>query len=445
MSVTVRFAPSPTGFLHVGNARTALFNWLFARRHGGRFLLRLDDTDCERSRPDYAEAIPEDLGWLGLCHDLFARQSERMARYAAAADALRTAGRLYPCYETAEELEAKRRRQRARGRPPVYDRAALRLGPEERAAYERQGRRPHWRFLLDREAVAWTDLVHGPVRVDAGSLSDPVLLREDERPLYTLSSVVDDLDFAISHVIRGADHLANTAVQIQLFHALGGQPPAFAHHALLVGPRGEELSKRLGGFSLRELRARGIEPLALTSLLARLGSADPVVVRTSLEALAAEFDLSRLGRAPARFDPAELDALNARLLSELPYEAVRDRLEALGIAGGPDFWAAVRANLRRLDEAAEWWRIVAGPLAPVIEEAEFARAAAALLPEGEWSAETWSEWTARLKAATGRKGRDLFRPLRLALTGREHGPEMKNLLPLIGPERARARLSGETA
>lgn len=445
MSVTVRFAPSPTGFLHVGNARTALFNWLFARRHGGRFLLRLDDTDCERSRPDYAEAIPEDLGWLGLCHDLFARQSERMERYAAAADALRAAGRLYPCYETAEELEAKRRRQRARGRPPVYDRAALRLGPEERAAYERQGRRPHWRFLLDREAVAWTDLVHGPVRVDAGSLSDPVLLREDERPLYTLSSVVDDLDFAISHVIRGADHLANTAVQIQLFHALGGQPPAFAHHALLVGPRGEELSKRLGGFSLRELRARGIEPLALTSLLARLGSADPVVVRTSLEALAAEFDLSRLGRAPARFDPAELDALNARLLSELPYEAVRDRLEALGIAGGPDFWAAVRANLRRLDEAAEWWRIVAGPLAPVIEEAEFARAAAALLPEGEWSAETWSEWTARLKAATGRKGRDLFRPLRLALTGREHGPEMKNLLPLIGPERARARLSGETA
>jgi glutamyl-tRNA synthetase len=445
MSVTVRFAPSPTGFLHVGNARTALLNWLFARREGGRFLLRLDDTDIERSRPEFAAAILDDLDWLGLSHDLIVRQSERMALYAEAAASLRASGRLYPCYETAEELEAKRRRQRARGLPPVYDRAALRLGPEDRAAYERQGRRPHWRFLLEHEAVAWADLIHGPVRIDAGSLSDPVLLREDERPLYTLSSVVDDRDFAISHVIRGADHLANTAVQIQLFRALGGVPPVFAHHSLLVGPRGEELSKRLGSFALRDLRADGTEPLALASLLARLGSADPVVVRTSLDALAVEFGLARFGRAPARFDPAELQVLNARLLAELPYAAVRARLEALGAEGGPDFWAAVQSNLRRIEDAAEWWRVIEGPIVPVIEEAGFAREAAALLPQGEWGTETWAEWTGRLKAASGRKGRDLFRPLRLALTGREHGPEMKNLLPLIGPERARARLLGEAA
>lgn len=442
----VRFAPSPTGRLHVGNVRLALVNWLFARRHGGSFLLRLDDTDLERSREEYADGIVEDLRWLGLEWDRFARESDRMDRYADAVARLKAAGRLYPCYETAEELSLRRKSLVSRGLPPVYDRAALRLGEAGRARLEAEGRRPHWRFRLEHEEVAWDDLVRGPQRFHGKDLGDPVLVREDGRPLYTLTSVVDDADLAITHVIRGEDHVANTAVQVQLWQALGAPVPAFAHLPLLVDASGQGLSKRLGSLSVASLREEGIEPMALASLLAKLGTSDPVEPRRSLDALAAEFDLSKVSRATAKFDPADLDRLNARLIHAMPFEDAAPRLGDLGV-GQADaaFWEAVRPNLSRLADALDWWQVARAPIRPAIEDAGFAAEAARLLPPEPWSEETWGAWTGAVKAATGRKGKALFLPLRLALTGRGHGPELRNLLPLIGRARAAARLAGETA
>lgn len=446
MTVTVRFAPSPTGLLHVGNARVALINWLFAKRHGGYFLLRIDDTDTERSRDEYVDAIREDLRWLGLQWDRRVHQSQRLARYAEAADRLRADGRLYACYETPDELEFKRKRQLGRGQPPVYDRAALRLSDAERRKLEAEGRRPHWRFRLEHEDVRWEDAVRGSCHYHGSHLSDPVLIRADGTPLYTLPSVVDDIDLRVSHVIRGEDHVTNTAAQLQLFQALGAESPVFAHLPLLTDAAGQGLSKRLGSLSLRDLRAQGIEALAIDSLLAKLGTSDPIEVRLSLDELIDEFDLDKLGRATPRFDPAELDHLNARLLHALPFEEAAPRLAALGIEGAaPAFWEAVRGNLARLDEAAEWWRVCATPLAPVIEDADFLAQASALLPPEPWNDTTWARWTVAVKDATGRKGKALFHPLRLALTAREHGPELKLLLPLIGRERAAARLTGATA
>ncbi len=442
-NVRVRFAPSPTGFLHVGNIKAALVNWLFARKAGGAFLLRLDDTDTDRGRPEFAAAIEEDLAWLGLRWDEFARQSDRLDQYMAAAERLKASGRLYPCYETAEELDLRRKLQRARGLPPVYDRAALKLSDADRARLEAEGRRPHWRFRLSDRAVTWPDLIHGPVTLDLRSLSDPVLIRADGRVLYTLSSIVDDIDFRMTHVIRAEDHLTNTAPQIDIFEALGAKPPAFAHFSLLVDASGEGFSKREGSLSVGQLRAQGIEPLAILSLLARLGTADPVEPRADCDSLIAGFDLARLGRAPAHFNRADLDTLNARVLHLLPFGAVRDRL---GIeAAGEAFWLAVRGNLSALAEAKDWWAVVQGPLAPVVEDAGYLAEAAREFPEGEPDVGTWDAWIARLKAATGRKGKALFHPLRLALTAREHGPEMRYLLPLIGRTRALARLAGQTA
>jgi glutamyl-tRNA synthetase len=442
----VRFAPSPTGRLHVGNVRLALVNWLFARRHGGSFLLRLDDTDLERSREEYADGIIEDLRWLGLEWNRFARESDRMDRYEDAAARLKAAGRLYPCYETAEELSLRRKSLVSRGLPPVYDRAALRLGEAERRRLEAEGRRPHWRFLLDHAETAWDDLVRGPQRFHGKDLGDPVLVREDGRPLYTLTSVVDDADFAVTHVIRGEDHVANTAVQIQLWQALGAPVPRFAHVPLLVDASGQGLSKRLGSLSVASLREEGIEPMALVSLLAKLGTSDPVEPRRSLDELAGEFDLSKVSRATAKFDPADLERLNARLIHAMPFEDAAPRLESLGIArADAAFWEAVRPNLSRLADALDWWRVAREPIRPTIEDAGFAAEAARLLPPEPWSGETWGAWTGAVKEATGRKGKALFLPLRLALTGREHGPELRNLLPLIGRARAAARLAGETA
>ena len=443
--VRVRFAPSPTGFLHVGNARTALFNWLFARHHGGEFMLRLDDTDIERSRDEYADAIKEDLKWLGLAWDVEARQSERYPAYEKAVRTLSEKGRLYPCYETAAELDLKRRKQKASGLPPVYDRAALNLTPEEMEQYERQGRRPHWRFRLEHRRVEWEDMVRGHQSIDCASLSDPVMIREGGGYLYTLPSVVDDIDFAISHVIRGEDHVANTAVQIQLFEALGASPPAFGHHNLLVGADGEALSKRKGDLALRDLRQQGLEAMAVNSLISTIGTSSPVRPFLSLADIAGEFDLAGLSRAPARFDPAELRHLNARLLHETPFEMVRERLEEMHVGGGEKFWLAVRGNLETLAEARDWWQIVAFSIEPEIEDEAFCRQAADLLPGPELDENSWREWTRTLKKESGRKGRALFHPLRLALTGRENGPELGKLLPLIGHERARARLLGEVA
>jgi len=450
VTTKVRFAPSPTGLLQVGNARIALVNWLFARRHGGVFLLRIDDTDEARSRETYVAAIEADLRWLGLAWDESERQSARMDRYDVAAEALRAAGRLYPCYETAEELEAKRRLQAASGKPPVYDRAALRLSEAERRRLEdEEGRRPHWRFKLEAGTVAWDDLVRGDQAFQAGSLSDPVLIRADGRPLYTLTSVVDDIELGVTHVIRGEDHVANTAAQVQLFQALDGAVPGFAHLPLLTDTEGRKLSKREADLSLQALReGDGIEPMALNSYLAKLGTPDPIEVRPDLESLVAEFNIARFSRATPKFDKAELQRLNARLLHELPFAAVRDRLAALGFdAVDEGFWLAVRGNIERLADVGDWHAVCTQPVEPVVadDDVGFLATAAELLPPEPWDGETWNAWTDSLKRETGRKGARLFKPLRKALTGRDHGPELKDLLPWIGRTRAAARLRGERA
>lgn len=442
---TLRFAPSPTGLLHIGNARTALINALLARRDGGTFVLRLDDTDRERSREEYAQAILADLAWLGIVPDVTVRQSERLALYDAAAERLKAKGLLYPCFETPDELERKRRLQLARGLPPIYDRAALALSGAERARYESEGRVPHWRFELDHRTVRWDDRVRGVAAVDCASLSDPVLVRADGSYLYTLPSVVDDADLGVTCVVRGEDHVTNTAVQIQLFEALGHAAPAFGHHNLLTTASGEGLSKRLGHLSLAGLREAGLEPHAVAALAVLVGSAEAVRPVASLAELAGLVDLGRLSRAPARFDEAELAALNARLVHETPYEAVAERLAAMGVGGGSAFWEAVRGNLATVGQARDWWTVVEGPVTPVIEDARLCAKAAEALPPEPWDAGTWKAWTEAVKAATGTRGRALFMPLRKALTGRDHGPELAALLPLIGREKAAARLAGENA
>jgi glutamyl-tRNA synthetase len=441
----LRFAPSPTGRIHIGNARTALLNALVARREGGTFILRFDDTDRARSRPEFESAISEDVAWLGIAPDLTVRQSERLALYEAAAETLRSAGRLYPCYETEEELDRRRKLQAARGLPPVYDRAALKLTADDRARLEAEGRRPHWRFLLDHRVVSWHDLVRGDSHIDCASLSDPVLVRADGSFLYTLPSVVDDLDLRVTQIVRGEDHVTNTAVQIQIAEALGGPVPAFGHHNLLTTAEGEGLSKRLGHLGVGALREEGYEPLAVAALAVLVGSAHAIQPVRDLDELAGMVDLARLSRAPARFDEAELAGLNARLLHLAEFATVAPRLAAMGVGGGEAFWLAVRANLVRLADAREWWHIIEGPVRPVVEEPVFTQTARDLLPPEPWDSGTWSAWTDAVKAATGRKGKLLFMPLRLALTGLEHGPELRTLLPLIGRVRASARLAGENA
>jgi len=442
MTVRVRFAPSPTGKLHVGNVRAALWNWLFARKEGGQFILRIDDTDLERSTKEYEEEIKTDLAWLGLDYDETTNQSARFSQYDAARDKLIAAGLLYPCYETGEELDRKRKLQRARGLPPVYDRAALKLSKDEKAKLEAEGRKPHWRFKLSQTPVSWTDLIRGETTVDTASVSDPVLIREDGMYLYTLPSCVDDVDLEITHVMRGEDHVTNTGVQIEIFKALGGTAPQFAHHSLLVGADGQGLSKRLGSLSIEVMREDGLEPGAITSLLAKLGTADPVVPVLSLAELAQGFDFDRVGRAPARFDSAELEALNAKLLHETPYGDVADRLSALGVS--ETVWNVARGNVTRLADAGLWRDVIEGEIDPVIEDAALLEKAAELLPE-QIDENSWSVLTEALKEQTGAKGKKLFMPLRLALTGQARGPEMAALLPLIGAEKARARLTGKRA
>lgn len=436
----LRFAPSPTGLLHVGNARVALANWLLARARGGRVLLRLDDTDTERSKAEYAEALAEDLRWLGLDWDESFRQSDRGALYAAAAERLKAGGRLYPCLENEEELRAKRERQLRAGKPPVYDRAALSLTADQLARARANGKEPYWRFKLSHRSVAWRDGVLGERQVKLPSLSDPVLIRADGTPLYTFTSVVDDLESAVTHVVRGEDHVTNTGVQLDLWEALGGDPRAlgFAHLPLLTDADGGPLSKRLGSLSLRQLRRDGIEPAALAGYLAALGtSRDPVPGMPADQV--AGFDLGAVSRSPARFDPRQLLALNRRWLHDAPFAAVRDRLPE---GAEEPFWLAIRGNLDLLTEARGWWQVVAGTVVPPPQEAErdYLRAALEALPPEPWDEGSWGAWTAALREATGRKGRALFLPLRLALTGEEHGPEMKPLLPLIGRERAVQRL-----
>lgn len=438
MAVTVRFAPSPTGRLHVGNVRAALWNWLFAKRQGGRFILRIDDTDQERSTQEYEDAIKTDLAWLGMSFDETFNQSARGSKYDEARDQLIAAGLLYPCYETAEELDRKRKLQRARGRPPVYDRAGLGLSDDEKAALEAEGRRPHWRFKLSGESVSWTDLIRGETSVNTASVSDPVLIRADGMYLYTLPSCVDDIEFGISHVVRGEDHVTNTGVQIEIFQALGGKIPIFAHHSLLVGADGEGLSKRLGTLSISAMRDDGIEAASITSLLAKLGTADPVNAVRDINGLAEEFDFDRVGRAPARFDPHDLEVLNGKIFKETEFDEVSARLPN---ADAP-VWNAVRGNIARLSDVEKWVSIIRGDIDPVIENKDLSDAAAEIVPD-QINDAAWTELTSALKERTGLKGKQLFMPLRLALTGEKSGPEMAALLELIGADKARARLRGE--
>jgi glutamyl-tRNA synthetase len=435
--ITTRFAPSPTGRLHAGNIRTALVNWLLARSAGGRFLLRLDDTDLARSTAESAQSIRDDLAWLGLTPDAEVKQSDRFGLYEAALACLADQGRAYPCYETPEELELKRRVALSRGLPPIYDRAALALTEADKARLEAEGRRPHWRFRIDESAdVDWNDGVRGPCHFPADSLGDPVVRRADGSWLYMLPSVVDDIDMGITDIVRGEDHVTNSAVQLQMFAALGATPPCLAHLALLTGADAA-LSKRLGSEGVDSWRERGIEPVAVAALLARIGTSQPVEPVTRLEELLPGFSLSHFGRAPARFDPADLASLSARCLHHMTYSDVASRLPA-GI--GAAEWLAVRGNLARIEEAALWQQVIAGPITPVVEEPDYIATAAATLASLPWGDDIWHRLTEALKTATGRKGKPLFLPLRLALTGQPHGPEMAALLPLIGRDEALRRL-----
>ena len=444
MSVKVRFAPSPTGKLHVGNVRTALVNWMFAKGQGGSFVLRIDDTDLARSTAAFEQGIEIDLAWLGLHWDERHNQSKRFDRYEAAAERLKASGRLYACYETAEELDRRRKVQLSRGLPPVYDRAALNLTDAEKAAFEAEGRRPHWRFRLDGKRVAWEDLARGHAEVDTASMSDPVLIREDGLFLYTLPSVVDDIEMDITHVIRGEDHTTNTGAQIEIFEALGGPVPQFAHMPLLVGADGQALSKRLGSLSISDMREQGYEPIAITSHLGRIGTSDPLEVGASVEALGASFAFSKMGRSPARYDTADLDRLNAQALHAMDYEAAKGRLEGLGSDMGEAVWNALRPNLQKFADVIDLERMIRGPVTPVIEDPAFAAAALEVLP-AEIGDDAWSVWTHAVKEKTGAKGKALFMPLRHILTGQPHGPDMATLVPMIGRERIVKRLKGETA
>ncbi len=431
---TTRFAPSPTGYLHIGNLRTALFNYLIARKAGGTFILRIDDTDPERSRPEYVDAIREDLTWLGLTWDREETQSARLDRYEAAADKLRDASRLYEAFETPVELDLKRKKQLNMGKPPVYDRSALKLSEDERAALKTE-RSGHWRFLLDHERITWTDGILGDLSIDAASVSDPVLIRGDGQMLYTLASVVDDVEMGVTHVVRGSDHVTNTATQIQIIAALGGQAPDFAHHSLLTGPQGEGLSKRLGTLSLRDLRAEGVEPMAVVSLMARLGSSDPVELHGSMDEVIEGFDPGRFGAAPTKFDRDDLGPLTAKYLHGLPVDDVAMDLTEAGVPQdqATQFWDTIRENVETRRDIASWWALIRDGATPVIEDEDrdFVAEAMTLLPEAPWDATSWSTWTGAVKEATGRKGRGLFMPLRKALTGQSQGPDMGRLMPFL--------------
>lgn len=434
----VRFAPSPTGRIHIGNARTAILNWLHAKKTGGTFVLRYDDTDRQRSTAEYADGIAADLDWLGIVPDRIEFQSKRYARYDAVVEQLKASGRLYPAYESSQELERRRKRQLARGIREPYDRSALKLTNSDRAKLESEGSKPHWRFKLDHRIVEWNDLIRGPQHIDLATQSDPVLVREDGTYLYTLPSVVDDIDFAITHVIRGEDHVVNAAVQIEITEALGAVAPVYAHHSLLTGVDGKGLSKRLGSLSISAMREGGLEAMAVVSLAALLGASGNIHPCTDYSELVESFDLAHLSRAPARFDEAELRHLNAKLLHVMPWENVRARLGF----GSEAFWKAVRGNVETLAESRIWHDVVTNRIRPELdaEARAFVSGTVAHLPPEPWDATTWKTWTDAIKAATGRKGKDLFMPLRLALTGRDHGPELAQLLPLIGREKVVDRL-----
>lgn len=447
--IKVRFAPSPTGMLHVGNVRTAIIVWLFARKEKGHFLFRIDDTDLERSKKEYEDEIVEALGWLGLNWDSRDWQSKRVDRYEEVIQKLKNSGRLYACYETAEELDLQRKSLLGRKLPPLYNRTGLKLTADQKAKFEAEGRKPHWRFKMEHTPILWNDMIRGEVKFEGAQMADPVLIREDGRPLYHLCSVIDDIDHGITHVVRGEDHVSNTASHVQMFEAIldaEGKPknlPRFAHLPLISDKEGGKLSKRLGSMSVHDLReVECIEPMAVLSLMARLGTSDPIEAFTTHAPLIESFDFGKFSRGTPKFDPDELLRLNAKILHDTPFLVVKDRLSAMGLSGvDEDFWLSTRANIERLSDLKALWDMARGSITPVIEEPDYIAEALETLPPAPWDETTWGAWVNTLKEKTGRKGKALFMPLRLALTGMEHGPEMDKMLLLIGPDKARERLS----
>lgn len=443
----LRFAPSPTGNLHVGNARTLLLNWLYAKSKGAEFILRFDDTDLERSKDEYAEQIKRDLMWLDLDYKEIVKQSDRLTLYQDAAEKLKKSGRLYPCYETKNELDFKRKRQLSQGRPPIYDRAALRLSPHEIAAFEAEGRVPHWRFQLEDVTIAWQDAAHGDLSFESKHFSDPILIRENGAPVYTLSGVVDDLDLGITHIVRGDDHISNTAIQIHLMEALGGRGNdfVFAHLPLLTGADGEGLSKRLGSLGLKDLKEESYEPMALVNYLGNLGNPEENDISLNLKDFISSFDLSKFGKSSPKFSQEDLQRANGKFLQVVPFDQIKPRLDALGFTKTTKaFWETIQGNLTLLTDVKDYEDICFSTIIPKIEELDFIDQAKEVLPKTPWDEETWGEWTSTLKTQTGRKGKALFMPLRQALTAEDHGPEMKKLLPFIGYEKALKRLNGQS-
>ncbi len=443
-NIKVRFAPSPTGMLHVGNARTALISWLFTRANNGHFMLRIDDTDKVRSKDEYELAIEEGLSWMGMDWDSKARQRDRSDIYESKIEQLKTDGRLYPCYETPEELDLKRKSQLSRKLPPIYDREALELSEDKIKSYKAQGRKPHWRFKLNHAPIIWNDIVRGDIKFDGKDLSDPVLIREDGSPLYHICSVIDDIDYDITHVVRGEDHVSNTACHIQMFEALGAKAPIFAHLPLLSDKEGGKLSKRIGSLSLKDLQDDGLEPMSIVSLMARLGSSEPIEAFSDIKTVIDNFDISKFSRGTPKFDAEELVRLNTKILHEMSFDNAKPRLIELDLSElDEEFWNIVRPNITRMSDAKEWWNVAKGPVTPIIEDPEFIKAALELMPPTPWNKDTWMNWANAVKAQTGRKGKKLFMPLRQALTGMDHGPELSELLLLIGADNAKQRLQND--
>ncbi|MBY0500758.1 MAG: glutamate--tRNA ligase [Alphaproteobacteria bacterium] len=439
----LRFAPSPTGYLHLGNIRTALINWLYARSHNGKFILRLDDTDVTRSQQKYAHQIEEDLFWLGLSYDTIVKQSERLHRYEEAARTLEAKGRLYACYETSEELELQRKIQLSSGKPPLYNRASLSLTPAQIEKYKEEGRKPHWRFKMEKGEIFWKDLIRGDVVFQGELLNDPILFREDGSPVFTIATSVDDLEMGITHIIRGEDHVSNTAVQIQIMEALSGVPHSirFGHLALISGREGEGLSKREGSLSLMQLRKEGIEPMAINSLLAKLGTSDPITPHTNLEGILVEFDIKKFGRATPKLDPEDLWQMNIKILQLLPFDQIQSHLNSIGIVDiTPEFWNLIQNNIVRFHDIKEWWVICYGHKSFPVENKSLIEVAEHHLPPEPWGETTFKAWMHEVREETGLKGKDLFMPIRRALTGQDHGPELKDLILLMGRTKVLNRL-----
>ncbi len=434
-----RFAPSPTGFLHIGNIRTALMCYLYSRKTGGKFMLRIDDTDVERTKQEYIDAIHRDLAWLGLKYDMEMKQSARFPRYHEVVDELKKKGRIYAAYETAEELDFKRKIQLGRGMPPVYDRAALKLTAEEKQKFEAEGRKPHWRFMLEDKEIEWDDEIRGVIKMSPAHMSDPIVIRANGEYTYMLPSAIDDFDTKVTHILRGEDHISNTAIQIQMLEAMDGAIPKFAHVSLIKGKEGK-LSKRLGHGAVSDLRELGIQPMAISSFLAKIGTSDPVQLRENLDQLVAEFDISKFSKSPTMYDVEDILRLNTKALHEIDFDEVKEKLPS-GMT--KDFWNVVRLNVENVNDAALWWKICNEDIVtPIIEEdREFLRSIVPLLPKA-LDENSWDIWLTDIKNNTQRKGKSLFMPIRLALTGEEHGPELKKILPLIGRDTISKRLSG---